>query len=166
MLGWDGWEKSFHTWYHESPSLACHRNACFFCLIMSKVNQAWYKLKWRGQILISNTVIGRKVQCELCSASVLQRWLGSLNSEGLGRDVKHYKTQERALVHGKSIWIFKLGLIQVLLSHRGCRRGPIFRCWLRGTVNSSGRLEFSQANTSSRRAWVILGMWPWTIRNC
>lgn len=117
------------------------------------------------EILISNTVIGRKVQCELCSASVLQRWLGGLNSEGLVRDVKHYETQERALVHEKSIWIFKLGLIQVLLSHRGCRRGPIFRCWLRGTINSFGRLEFSQANSLSRRAWVILGMWPWTIRN-
>lgn len=118
---------------------------------------------------------GQRSSVSCVQLQFVQRWLGGLNREGLGtepglqpvRDVKHYKKQERALVHGKSIWILKLGLIQVrlLLSNRGCRWGLIFRCWLRETVNSFGRLEFSQANTLSRRAWVILGMWPWTIRN-
>ena len=38
-------------------------------------------------------------------------------------------------------------------------RGPIFRCWLGGTVNPFGSLEFSQAGTS-RGMRDILGMWP------
>ena len=64
---------------------------------------------------------------------------GSLRRD---RDRKIHKKWEGGLVHVKPIRVCELALLEVRLqpSHRG--GGPVFRCWLKQTVNSVGILKF------------------------
>lgn len=63
-------------------------------------------------------MIGRRGQCELNPTLICREVTEPFEQiEGLGRGLegKHYKKLEGRLVHVKSIWVFKLALLQVRL---------------------------------------------------